>query len=244
MGKRIRGLLLTFSIIMVIAFALINSVLASSYKIEFNQITNKLEVNEFRDNIKILNYSTQEGLSKVKDEYYFIKEIRFDRDYDSAEVSLILDQGVTIKEDNVYPKNYVLETDGSNIIVKWNFQNVRLGESVALFIIMEDSSASFSKIVRIVIIIVVLAILFLILSYLFISRKIKKKDNFDKHLMENEKKVILELKKADKNELWQKQLQLKTGFSKAKLSRIVRDLESRGLISKIPFGNTNKIIAK
>jgi len=41
--------------------------------------------------------------------------------------------------------------------------------------------------------------------------------------------------------MWQKQLQLKTGFSKAKLSRVIRNLESRSLVKKIPFGNANKI---
>jgi uncharacterized membrane protein len=41
--------------------------------------------------------------------------------------------------------------------------------------------------------------------------------------------------------LWQKQIQNSTGFSKAKVSRLVRNLESRGLVKKIPFGNTNKI---
>ena len=61
------------------------------------------------------------------------------------------------------------------------------------------------------------------------------------YLLDTEKKVIEELKKADKNELWQKQIQIATGFSKAKLSRLIRNIEARGLIKKIPMGNTNKI---
>jgi len=64
---------------------------------------------------------------------------------------------------------------------------------------------------------------------------------FEKHLIESEKKVIEELKKADRNEMWQKQIQTSTGFSKAKLSRVIRNLEARKLVRKIPMGNTNKI---
>jgi uncharacterized membrane protein len=63
-------------------------------------------------------------------------------------------------------------------------------------------------------------------------------------LLDTEKKVIEELKKADRNELWQKQIQNLTGFSKAKVSRLIRDLETRGLVKKIIFGNTNKIRLK
>ena len=66
----------------------------------------------------------------------------------------------------------------------------------------------------------------------------------EEHLIESEKAVIAELKNADKKELWQKQLQLKTEFSKAKLSRVIRNLEARNIIQKTPYGNTNKIKLK
>jgi len=72
----------------------------------------------------------------------------------------------------------------------------------------------------------------------------KKEEQEYDYLLDTEKKIIEELKKADRNELWQKQIQNSTGFSKAKLSRLIRNLESRNLIVKIPFGNTNKIKLK
>jgi uncharacterized membrane protein len=83
-------------------------------------------------------------------------------------------------------------------------------------------------------------------SYPSIKPKIKEKFSSIKYnyLLDTEKKIIEELKKADRNELWQKQLQSFTGFSKAKISRLIRNLESRGLVSRIPFGNTNKIRLK
>jgi uncharacterized membrane protein len=75
--------------------------------------------------------------------------------------------------------------------------------------------------------------------------KIKEKESNDyNYLLDTEKKIIDELKKANRNELWQKQIQSSTEFSKAKVSRLIRNLEARGLIIKIPFGNTNKIRLK
>ena len=66
----------------------------------------------------------------------------------------------------------------------------------------------------------------------------------EKHLLDEERKMLEELRKADRNEMWQKQLQTNLNLSKAKTSRLIRNLETRQLITKIPFGNTNKIILK
>ena len=106
-------------------------------------------------------------------------------------------------------------------------------------------------------ILLVVLLIFILLLFFYFKKKVKQKrakilkkktkskiERIEEHLMESEKKVIDELRNADKKELWQKQLQLKTEFSKAKLSRVIRDLEARNIIQKIPFGNTNKIKLK
>lgn len=59
--------------------------------------------------------------------------------------------------------------------------------------------------------------------------------------IENEQKVVDLLTAAPENELWQKQILQETQFSKAKLSRVIRNLEQRGVLTKTIYGNTNKI---
>jgi len=61
-------------------------------------------------------------------------------------------------------------------------------------------------------------------------------------LIDNEQQVVSVLK--ENGEVWQKEIQKSTGFSKAKVSRVIRNLEARGLITKTPYGNTNKIALK
>ena len=61
-------------------------------------------------------------------------------------------------------------------------------------------------------------------------------------LLDHEKKVVEILKEAENRTLWQKQIQIKSGFSKVKLSRLIKALEARGVVKKEPWGNTNKII--
>lgn len=63
-------------------------------------------------------------------------------------------------------------------------------------------------------------------------------------LLESEQKVIQCLINAKDQQLMQYQLQKLTGFSKPKLSRVLRSLEQRGLIEKHPRGSTNLIKLK
>jgi len=68
------------------------------------------------------------------------------------------------------------------------------------------------------------------------------KEKLTRNLFEEERAIIEIL--LEKGELWQKQLVLQTGISKVKLSRKLRNLEAKGLIEKVPYGNTNKIRLK
>ncbi|VVB81867.1 Uncharacterised protein [uncultured archaeon] len=74
------------------------------------------------------------------------------------------------------------------------------------------------------------------------KQKQKKKTIIVPTLIDNEQKVVNFLK--ENGEVWQKQIQQATQFSKAKVSRIVRNLEERGVITKTIYGNTNKIALK
>ena len=61
------------------------------------------------------------------------------------------------------------------------------------------------------------------------------------YLTPEEKHVISELENS-KGELTQKELCDRTGCSRVKIHRIMQKLESKKIIRKIPYGQTNKII--
>ncbi len=60
-------------------------------------------------------------------------------------------------------------------------------------------------------------------------------------LTEEEKQIIKELEDASE-ELTQRELTERTGFSRVKIHRVISKLESKKLIKKYPYGQTNKII--
>ncbi len=74
--------------------------------------------------------------------------------------------------------------------------------------------------------------------------KPKKEETLVPQFIEHEQSVVKLISEAPNKEIWQKEILAKTGFSKAKLSRIIRNLEERGVVVKTIYGNTNKISIK
>jgi DNA-binding MarR family transcriptional regulator len=206
-----------------------------------------------------LSYISEDLLDSFGGGYYFVHEIKFNRDFDEASIRIALQEGNFVNKDKIFPKNYEIGTDGRQIFVNWQLKNVKAGESMPVFVMIEKGGEDNWTIVWIS----VMAAAAAGAIYYLYKKQIKKtgettektkKTNakraesrageIERYLMESEKKVIDELKNADRGEMWQKQIQAATGFSKAKLSRLVRNLEARHLVEKIPFGNTNKIRIK
>ena len=222
-----------FLIILCVSF--FSLVSANSYSIEFNQIGNNLFVTEKVNNNVVNNYTTTEGLTASGDNLYFLNKIVFEDNYSNVEIKLKLEKGVFIKNQEVFPVGYKIETDGQSISIIWSLNNIQNGDVLASFVNLERSGSKGSYVYLIILIILVILV-----SLIFLIKKKSKVDG-NCYLLESEKKVIAVLSKAEKQELWQKQIQIATGFSKAKLSRLIRNLESRGLISRTAMGNTNKI---
>jgi uncharacterized membrane protein len=211
---------------------------ANSYYLEFNQAGDNLLVTEKLDNITTNNYTTPEGLTTSGGDMHFLKKVVFEDNYSNVEIKLNLEKGVFVRNQEIFPVGYKIETDGQSISIIWSLKDINKEEAFAIFVNLEKSSP------RNLYIYLIIIIGILILGYFMFLIKREINSNKDLYLLDSEKKVIAILTKAEKRELWQKQIQLATGFSKAKLSRLIRNLESRGLITRIAMGNTNKIKLK
>ncbi len=255
-----------FAIFLVLILACSSLSSASTYSIELSQVDDKIVVKEIVDGAKISNFVDSATLDRSGSKIYFIKKILFDQSFSDVEIRFNLDKGVIIKEGMVFPAGYNIESDGQIISLVWNLKNVAQNQNFAMFLTLEDTGQDYSFIYWIagIIILIIAGVYFYpkFINRLSFHKKTRrhKKHKFQNkkaksfsassqseeysYLLDAEKKILEELKSADRNELWQKQLQLKTQFSKAKLSRMIRNLESRNLITKIPFGNTNKIRLK
>jgi hypothetical protein len=202
-----------------------------------------------------VSYIAREDLEQSEKGYYFVTKIPLVFDADKVTIKLILSEGYFLSPDNAFPKPESITTDGKQIIVSWELTDIKKGTDFPVFVAIESKSqATITWIIWILAIITIAFIAYFVYDKYIKKRKAerkpkqkrreKQKEDIEKYLIESEKAVLKELKQADRGELWQKQLQIKTNFSKAKLSRVIRNLEARNLLEKIPFGNTNKIRLK
>ncbi len=203
-----------------------------------------------------LEYLTEEFIDR-NGKSYFIANFKMPLKVDFFKLALILPEGASLDSpQSAYPSPEI-KSDGVRITLSWGKDNLKAKESFSTFVIFKERKQFPWAIFSFILLLFVLSIA-AFLVYLRIKRKaskrnikssskvkppIKNRSIKEMHLLESESAIFNSLKKSG-GEMWQKQIQIATGFSKAKLSRVIRNLEVRGLIKKIPLGNTNKIRLK
>ena len=200
---------------------------SADYSIKNNEI-----LADIKDNRLALEYEAEDLIESNK---YFTADFQI-QETENLAVRLILPESATL--DKAYP-NPELTSDGKHIILDWQDKN---RQNFPVFVTYNEKAGKELLITIIAILIILSIIAFLILKKKpkSIKKKLKKpaKSKEEIHLLESESAVLNAVKSGA---IWQKQIQIKTGFSKAKLSRTIRNLEARKLIRRIPLGNTNKI---
>jgi uncharacterized membrane protein len=91
---------------------------------------------------------------------------------------------------------------------------------------------------------IIIGILLGVLGFATVSRIKKVRDRVSYTLLTRDEERVVRIIIEDGGELTQDQLPQKTSFSRPKVSRIVSDLEGRGIISKEPDGRTQKLQVK
>lgn len=208
-----------------------------------------------------VNYKNDYQIQKMADAY----TILFDNKLNENKVSfdLIYDDYIEKSENNKIfrsnfaffnqtnislslPKNAILSgnpsstpepdkiiTDGERITLFWNFNNEE--PSIIVFYKQEKNNIS------IILLFVMVIILVLSTSAIFLYSKSKIKKIVEDTLTEDEKLILEEVRKGN---IKQKDIAKKLEFSKSKMSKVVRKLEEKDLISKEPHFKTYKIKIK
>ncbi len=194
-----------------------------------------------------ISYETSYPVAEVGENTLFRYTERLPYHAESQQVTLTLPVGYIIprekdKDESFYisPKPTDVYSDGQRIILYWK----QKGQELPI-------SALAKKVVGpplgwIAATILSGLIAMTVVTWVMLQRKPKTKPAKKKiivpTLMDNEQKIVEFLK--EKGEVWQKQILQATGFSKAKVSRTIRNLEERGVVTKTIYGNTNKIALK
>jgi len=144
-----------------------------------------------------------------------------------VKVVLFLPEGATLDEDALaFPGEYALSTNGQNIIVTW--------DAVEEEMLIEYSLPSGTSIWWYAL----LAAVILVLAWFFFG-KTQSKKNLTTNLFGDEKRIVKYLSGKKKKSSWTKSIVGDLEISKVTLSRKLRSLEGKGLIKKVPHGNSN-----
>ncbi len=148
------------------------------------------------------------------------------------------------KDESFYitPKTKETYSDGQRIILYWEQKGQELPISIIARQVIGGLPAWWVPAILAALLIAGTTTWFVVHKTKAKTPKPTKKKTIIPTLIDNEQKIVNFLK--ENGEVWQKQIQQATSFSKAKVSRILRNLEERGVITKTIYGNTNKIALK
>ncbi|MCX8146841.1 MAG: hypothetical protein N3D84_00005 [Candidatus Woesearchaeota archaeon] len=170
---------------------------------------------------------------------------------------------------SAYPKPTKMETDGQSIILVWRYDNLKREDEKSFFVRYKKKTNIHLYIILILFAVIVAFSIYFLLERqktrqkskaLKKSREIKTEKKikeetekkakiaktiggFEKHLKEDEEQIINILKQRE-GQCEQGTLRVITGFSKAKLSGLLKELEDRKIIFKEKRGKKNLVFLK
>jgi Uncharacterized membrane-associated protein/domain len=198
-------------------------------------------------NIQILS----DVVAKAGNTYNFNIQLELKDDVSRVTSLVTLPIGMIIKDENdIFPSGYRTLSNGRNILVYWELENVSSTQPLGFRVKYQSIRPSpeiFNKF-YLLILLLLIALLFVAL-YAFKKRKVIVKKIVrvrpEKIVMEvldeYEKKVYEIVKEAGK--IRQNEIVAKTGFSKARVSRVLKSLAEKKLVKVEKRGRTNIVEA-
>jgi len=136
-----------------------------------------------------------------------------------------------------YPENGIEGSDGRRIFIRWLFEKPKLGENINIIIVYEKIVSLDNNIIFYALFIISFAT---IIAFIFFWRYRNKAKSILPILTESEREVM-KIILSSKNVIDQRKIVKETGFSKSKVSRILKNLEERGIIKREKVGRSTKV---
>lgn len=138
----------------------------------------------------------------------------------------------------VLPSSASIISDGRRIIVNWNLANITAEQPFKFQVLHEPVGISFPTTyvsAGVISAIVILALLF----YFF--KRIKKPEEVILSVLDDFERKVIEVITNAGGEIHQRKVVQETNLSKAKVSRVIKRLQERGLLEVVRLGRTNKL---
>lgn len=145
----------------------------------------------------------------------------------------------------VSPSNSEIGSDGRRIFIKWIFYSKEPDDIIPVRVYYEPiTTPPPAETNQYIMLIIVFAVLFSGILVLYLSLKKRKSELVLSVLNEGERIVVEIIQNQTEEEVDQRKIVAMSGFSKAKVSRIIKSLEERGVLESKRLGRKNKIVLK
>jgi len=190
-------------------------------------------------------------VAKAGNTYNFNIQLELKDDFSRVTSLVTLPIGMIINDENdIFPSGYRTLSNGRNILVYWELENVSSTQPLSFRVkyqSIQPSPEIFNRFY--LLILILLIVLFFVGLYALKKRKVivkkivrvKPEKIVMEVLDEYEKKVYEIVKEAGK--IKQNEIVEKTGFSKARVSRVLKSLAEKKLVKVEKRGRTNIVEA-
>ncbi len=184
-----------------------------------------------------IEFDTNDLVKKSGKDFIFSLDLSIPKEVKNLDLNLDLPEGFVLSdiESSVSPKASEVSTDGKVISVDWYFKDIKEQSFIVIYKRgFESKSEPFFLVYGLIMFIILLSISIFII---FIYKKNNRK--FVMSTLSSDEREIVKFIREDKG-VTQKKISQLAGFSKSKMSKLVRRLEEKEIIKKTPWFETNK----
>ncbi|MFQ6009690.1 MAG: helix-turn-helix transcriptional regulator [Candidatus Aenigmatarchaeota archaeon] len=204
-------------------------------------------LSEFKPEKMQIKYTARSLVKEIDKKIIFSSDYRVPLPTNNLYVKVNLPEGHVLVKGNedfapCFPSDCLHASDGRKVIVIWNIHNVKIGDGLYVSATYENIGGVVTKTEMPVVLLAIpfAAIIILILITWFIYKK-KLGVKMVLPVLKKDEKIIMEMLIGAKGYLNQKVLVKESGYSKAKISKILKSLEERGIVKLERIGRKNKV---
>ncbi|NIM46661.1 MAG: hypothetical protein GTN40_00670 [Candidatus Aenigmarchaeota archaeon] len=192
----------------------------------------------------IITYNSNQKVNKRNNYFLFTDSFKFRGDTEIIPILVKLPEGTGLREpvENSYsPENALIGSDGRRTIINWQMNDFKKGDRIDVFVAFEKIGDVIISEFPIEFFTITIIIIFagVIVFYQFYWKN--KTVKLILPVLKKDEKIIFNTVMKHGNGVNQKIIVKDSGYSKAKVSKVLKSLKERGLIKLERIGRKNKV---
>ncbi len=192
----------------------------------------------------IISYDSNQKVNKRDNYFLFTDSFKVTGDIETIPILVKLPEGTGLREpvENSYsPGNALIGSDGRRTIINWQIDDLKKGDRIDISLAFEKIGgiiiSEFPIEIFVIIIIIVFAAIIVFYQFYWKHKGIK----LILPVLKKDEKIIFNTVMKHGNGVNQKIIVKDSGYSKAKVSKVLKSLKERGLIKLERIGRKNKV---